>query len=221
MRAVRRRPWRPAKNSAMPSYGQVYRRAAPPSGGRALRPLLAFGLVFAIGYIPGVLAGRSGGFGVSALAEHYMDRQTFAAFGTVFADWFAAGFLQATLILLCGFCALGPGLLAAFFALKGMYLGYCAASVYADGGAKGLAAHWLLTALPSLGVLGALLALAAAALPLSFALLCSAFGERQPAEGLYSRSRTLILRYALTVAETALCCGLGGIVAVFLADILL
>lgn len=195
------------------SRGGLYGRKAAMCG--------ALGVVFVLGYVPGVLAARGSGYGISALAEHYMDKQTFAELGTVFADTFAGAFIQATLLLLCGFCALGLGLMAAFFAIKGMYMGYCAAGIYAAGGARDLAVYWLLTGPAALGVLLALVALAFKAVPLSFALLRDAFGERTLPEETFANARALILRYALTVAVAALCCGLGSAFAVFLAGILL
>ncbi len=226
MRAAKGRQWQPVQGYAgygAPPRRTVYKRPAAKRGGaRGRLPVLGFGAAFFLGYIPGILAGRGGGFGVSALAGHYMDKQTFSAFGPVFADAFGAAFLQVTLVLLAGFCALGLGLLAAVFALKGMYLGYCAASIYAAGGAGGLAAHWLLSFLPDIGILLILLALAARAAPLSFALLRGTFDERpQTGTGLYPLARALILRYALAVAVAALCCGLGSALAVCLAGILL
>ena len=75
-----------------------------------------FGTMFLAGYLPGIWLGR-GGFSVS--------------------------FLQLTAVFLCGFCVLGVGLLALLFAARGVFLGYCAASVAAVNGAAGLVQYRL------------------------------------------------------------------------------
>ena len=54
-------------------------------------------------------------------------------------------FLQLTAVFLCGFCVLGVGLLALLFAARGVFLGYCAASVAAVNGAAGLVQYRLAT----------------------------------------------------------------------------
>lgn len=222
MRAVKSRAWQPAEQPAIVHHA-TYQRPTPRKGGAAkdIRPWVGFGFAFLLGYLPGITLGRGAGFGVSILAEHYMDKQTFADFGAVFTDLFAGAFLQATILLLCGFCALGLGLMTAFFALKGMYLGFCAASVFAVGGAKSLVIHWLLTCLPDIGLLLVMLSLAACGAPLSFCLLRTALGSSTSPGNTYALSRACVLRYLLAVAIAALCCGLGAGTAVFLADILL
>lgn len=179
--------------------------------------------VFLLGYLPGILLGRGGTAVGTALAAHFMDRQSFAAFGPVFADLFAGAFLQCTLVLLCGFCALGAVPLAALFALKGVYLGFCAANVFASGGAKGLVAHWLITLLPDLGLLLLLFALTVCAGPVCAALLRSVLGAGPlpGAPGAAVLTKALLLRYALVLAGSAVCCALGAGSAVFFAGVLL
>lgn len=58
---------------------------------------------------------------------------------------FSVSFLQLTAVFLCGFCVLGVGLLALLFAARGVFLGYCAASVAAVNGAAGLVQYRLET----------------------------------------------------------------------------
>lgn len=181
---------------------------------------------FLLGYLPGILLGRGGTAAGAALAAYYMDKQSFAAFGPVFLDLFAGAFLQSTIVLLCGFCALGAVPLAALFAVKGTYLGFCAANVFAAGGAKGLVAHWLITCLPDLGLLLLLFSLTVCAGPLCAALLRTALGGAAPVGILNSASpaaltRTLLWRYGLVLAASAACCALGAGSAVFFAAILL
>lgn len=178
---------------------------------------------FLLGYMPGILLGRSGTAVGAALAARYLDKQTFAAFGPVFSDLFAGAFLQSTLVLLCGFCALGAVPLALLFAVKGMWLGFCAANVYAAGGAGALVAHWLITCLPDMGILLLLFALTLRAGPLCGALLRTALGAVPPAGSMSAAAlaRSLLWRYGLVLAVSAACCALGAGSAVFFAGILL
>lgn len=105
-----------------------------------------FGTMFLAGYLPGIWLGRSG---VSALgqqlAAYYTKSPENAAFAAIFGTEFSVSFLQLTAVFLCGFCVLGVGLLALLFAARGVFLGYCAASVAAVNGAAGLVQYRLAT----------------------------------------------------------------------------
>lgn len=105
-----------------------------------------FGTMFLAGYLPGVWLGRGG---VSALgqqlAAYYTKSPENAAFAAIFGTEFSVSFLQLTAVFLCGFCVLGVGLLALLFAARGVFLGYCAASVAAVNGAAGLVQYRLAT----------------------------------------------------------------------------
>ena len=105
-----------------------------------------FGTMFLAGYLPGIWLGRSG---VSALgqqlAAYYTKSPENAAFAAIFGTEFSVSFLQLTAVFLCGFCVLGVGLLALLLAARGVFLGYCAASVAAVNGAAGLVQYRLAT----------------------------------------------------------------------------
>ena len=105
-----------------------------------------FGTMFLAGYLPGIWLGRGG---VSALgqqlAAYYTKSPENAAFAAIFGTEFSVSFLQLTAVFLCGFCVLGVGLLALLFAARGVFLGYCAASVAAVNGAAGLVQYRLET----------------------------------------------------------------------------
>lgn len=105
-----------------------------------------FGTMFLAGYLPGIWLGRGG---VSALgqqlAAYYTKSPENAAFAAIFGMEFSVSFLQLTAVFLCGFCVLGVGLLALLFAARGVFLGYCAASVAAVNGAAGLVQYRLAT----------------------------------------------------------------------------
>jgi hypothetical protein len=105
-----------------------------------------FGTMFLAGYLPGIWLGRGG---VSALgqqlAAYYTKSPENAAFAAIFGTEFSVSFLQLTAVFLCGFCVLGVGLLALLFAARGVFLGYCAASVAAVNGAAGLMRYRLAT----------------------------------------------------------------------------
>ena len=115
--------------------------------------VLAFGLLFFVGYVAGVWVGRTGqsGFG-NHLAEYYRNGENFSAFLPLFQNLFGSAFLQGILVLVCGFSALGTGFLCLYFAARGAILGLCAACVFVQGGTKALVIHWMLTCLPDLGV---------------------------------------------------------------------
>lgn len=105
-----------------------------------------FGTMFLAGYLPGIWLGRGG---VSALgqqlAAYYTKSPENAAFAAIFGTEFSVSFLQLTAVFLCGFCVLGVGLLVLLFAARGVFLGYCAASVAAVNGAAGLVQYRLAT----------------------------------------------------------------------------
>lgn len=105
-----------------------------------------FGTMFLAGYLPGIWLGRGG---VSALgqqlAAYYTKSPENAAFAAIFGTEFSVSFLQLTAVFLCGLCVLGVGLLALLFAARGVFLGYCAASVAAVNGAAGLVQYRLAT----------------------------------------------------------------------------
>ena len=66
--------------------------------------LFAFSSAFLTGYLAGIPLGRfelHGAF--TSLTEHVMAAQSYTAFWSVWCSWFAAAFLQASLIYLCGF----------------------------------------------------------------------------------------------------------------------
>lgn len=105
-----------------------------------------FGTMFLAGYLPGIWLGRGG---VSTLgqqlAAYYTKSPENVAFTAIFGTEFSVSFLQLTAVFLCGFCVLGVGLLALLFAARGVFLGYCAASVAAVNGAAGLVQYRLAT----------------------------------------------------------------------------
>ena len=86
----------------------------------------------------------------TSLTEHVMAAQSYTAFWSVWCSWFAAAFLQASLIYLCGFHLWGSIFTGAYFAFKGTVLGVCASAIYASGGARALVVYWLLNCLPEL-----------------------------------------------------------------------
>ena len=113
--------------------------------------VLAFSAAFLAGYLAGIPLGRFELHGTYAtLTEHIMSAQSYAAFWPVWCSWFAAAFLQASLIYLCGFHLWGGIYMGAYFAFKGTVLGVCASAIYGSGGARALVVYWLLNCLPEL-----------------------------------------------------------------------
>lgn len=89
--------------------------------------LFAFSSAFLTGYLAGIPLGRfelHGAF--TSLTEHVMAAQSYTTFWSVWCSWFAAAFLQASLIYLCGFHLWGSIFMGAYFAFKGTVLGVCA-----------------------------------------------------------------------------------------------
>ena len=143
MRAAQTALRRPGLPMLRPAAERPHRERTPQTENGAA---LAFGVIFLAGYLPGIWLGRGG---VSALgqqlAAYYTKSPENAAFAAIFGMEFSVSFLQLTAVFLCGFCVLGVGLLALLFAARGVFLGYCAASVAAVNGAAGLVQYRLVT----------------------------------------------------------------------------
>lgn len=85
---------------------------------------LAFGVIFLTGYLPGIWLGRSGSTPLGQqLAAYYTSRPEGTSLAAAFGAQLAVSFLQLILVLLCGFCVWGVGLLALLFAARGLFLG--------------------------------------------------------------------------------------------------
>lgn len=187
-----------------------------------VQPVIGLAFLFLTGYLGGILVCRSGvpEFGI-LLADYYMDKQNFTAFGSVFASMAAALFLQASAVTLCGTSAVGAAPLALLFASKGLLTGAAAASVYAAGGARGLVVYWLLTCLPDIAVLLLLLWLSQAAYGLSRALFQIMLGGGTVRGALKVKAKMLLYRYLLTLVVGVGCGVLGAGAAVLFAGVLL
>lgn len=175
----------------------LHQRTAGP-----LTAVLAFAVLFFIGYLIGIPAGRRGEetYG-AALAAFRMDKQNYAAFLTVYVRFLSGMFLQTTAVMLCGFHVGGSIFLGIFFVAKGILMGLCASGVYLAQGVRGLVVHWLLSCLPDLGLLLLLLWLAGRAYLLSAGLIRCAFSGGRA--GLTAPIRQLIVRYLIAVAVGA------------------
>ena len=85
---------------------------------------LAFGVIFLAGYLPGIWLGRSGTTPLGQqLAAYYTSRPEGTSLAAAFGAQLAVSLLQLILVLLCGFCVWGVGLLALLFAARGLFLG--------------------------------------------------------------------------------------------------
>lgn len=180
----------------------------------------AFGALFFLGYLFGILKGRLGDsdFG-AALAAYYMDGDHFSVVGTLFFDLYSGAFLQAVLVLVCGFSAMGTALLGGYFCLRGAVMGLCAASVFVQGGTRALVVHWMLTCLPDLGVFLVMLWLACQANACALALLrgMSYGGHLRQAPPL----RAMLVRFLVSLLLAAGICLLGAASGVVFAGVLL
>ena len=199
------------------------RPAVPGEAEREQRRILwhfLLGSVFVAGYLGGLWAGRTQEpeFGRS-LARFYMDSSQYLAYGGVFGSLFSGSFLQLTTVLLMGFSALGVGLLPVFFLAKGAFYGLGAASVYLQGGARGLVVHWLINSLPDLFLLFVLLWFALRAKTMAEDLgRCLQGGSRLRRTMPVGK---LLLDYGLALLLAALLSALGAALAVIFAGVLL
>ena len=136
MRAAQTAPRRPGLPMLRPAVERPHREHTPQTESRAA---LAFGMIFLAGYLPGIWLGRSGTTPLGQqLAAYYTSRPEGTSLAAAFGAQLAVSLLQLILVLLCGFCVWGVGLLALLFAARGLFLGYCAASVAAQSGASAL-----------------------------------------------------------------------------------
>lgn len=215
MRAVKAPLW--ARREKAP-----HRPAPPHQAGRYGAAPWGFAAAFLLGYLPGILAGRAGLLALGGeLAAYYMDGQRFAVFGSALAALYAAAFLQLTLTMLCGFSALGVPLLAGGFLLRGGFLGLGAASVFAEGGAKALVIHWLLTFLPELALLLLALWLAGCAAGLAGWLYRDTFCGGVARNALSASARRLLIRYGAALGMSLIVCLVGSGLDILFAGVLL
>lgn len=203
MRAAQTAPRRPGLPMLRPAVERPHREHTPQTESRAA---LAFGVIFLSGYLPGIWLGRSGTTPLGQqLAAYYTSRPEGTSLAAAFGAQFAVSLLQLILVLLCGFCVWGVGLLALLFAARGLFLGYCAASVAAQSGASALLRYRLDTLLSDVGTLLLCLRLA---MELFRALRGRAARETP------GTARRLAVRFAAALALSAAFAAVGAVLAV-------
>lgn len=191
---------------------------------RAAHPSLqwfGFASLFLLGDVCGVLLGR--GFDTvlgTALAEYALSSIGDPSYWSRFASLFATGFLQATLLLASGYCAVGAGVCGLFFALRGAYLGFCAANLYLLHGLRTLTVYWLGVFLPAAAMLVPLFRVAVCALPLSRGLWQSVFCGGAPRGKLPAVSRKLLYVYGVSLLVLLLISLCGAALGVLFASFL-
>ncbi len=195
MRAVQSPPRkRPLPRQPLPSLRRPVQQPTVRTRAGA-GPFLGYAVSFLVGYLPGLLAGRGGESSLSQqLAAYYLDAANFSSWTQVFSAQMSAAFLQLLAVILCGFCAFGGAFLVLVFAGRGMFLGFCAASILSLEGARALALYWLMVCLPGLAVLFVSLWLASHAVQLSNGLFQSVFLGGAPRGRLSACARRLLVR---------------------------
>lgn len=209
---IPRKPFIPPLHAALPGRNTPKRRTA------VISPWVwGCAGVFLLGYLPGIWIGRTGttSFG-QQLAAYYaaLVQSQQASLPTMFLQNFSAAFLQIFAVLLCGFSAWGCGFLLLLFAVRGLFLGFSAASAAAAYGAKGLLLYRLATAIPDIATLLLCLWLAGSAAALAAELFRGMCGRGQ-----HSRTgslRRLSVRFAASVLLAVLFSGIG-LLPIFLA----
>lgn len=207
----------PLRRPAAPGPAAIIRNAAC-----CVWAAPGFAAAFFLGYLPGIWLGRGEVLEIGAqLAGWYLDKQSYPAFGPVLANLAANAILQVTILFLCGLSAAGVPLLALFFTGRGCFMGLCAGSVFALGGAKSLVVYWLMHCLPDLGVLAAEMWMALYATTLSGGLFQEVFGSGAPRGMISGGMRRLFIRYIVSFLLVLLFCVLGAGLDILLAAILL
>ena len=174
---------------------------------------ISVGSLFLAGYLPGIWLGRSGTTPLGQqLAAYYTSRPEGTSLAAAFGAQLAVSFLQLILVLLCGFCVWGVGLLALLFAARGLFLGYCAASVAAQSGASALLRYRLDTLLSDVGTLLLCLWLAGWSVRLAMELFRAVRGRA--ARETPGTARRLAVRFAAALALSAAFAAVGAVLAV-------
>lgn len=175
-------------------------------------PRMGCAAAFLAEYLPGIWLGRGGSALGQQLAAYYAKSPDGTAFAAAFGAKFAVCFLQLSAVLLCGFCVWGVGLLAALFAARGAFLGFCAASVTVENGAAGLLQYRTATMVSDIASLLLCLWLAGWAAQLAaelFHAMCGRATRQTP-----GTARRLAVRYAAALAASAAFSAVGVLVAV-------
>ncbi len=179
---------------------------------------LWFGAAFLAGYLPGILLGRGGTSALGReLAVYYTKSPETATFAAAFGARFSVSFLQLCAVFLCGLCVCGVGLLAVLFAARGVFLGYCAASVAAINGAAGILQYRLNTALSDMTTLFLCLWLAGHAARLAAELFGAMRGR--PTRETPTAARRLAVRFAAAVALSAVFGAVGAFLVLAAAKV--
>lgn len=182
----------------------------------------ACGVCFLVGYLPGIVLGRTGaGVLGEQLAAYYLDPAHFTSWLDVCLNQTAATFLQLLFLVVCGFSVLGAGILPFFFLGKGAFLGFCAVYVLARGGGSALAFYWLCICLPNVLLLFFYLWLAGYAAEMSIRLFQTVFGPGAPRGRVEAATRRLLVRSCVSLASSCVLSVLCGGFTVLLARILL
>lgn len=210
MRAAQTALRRPRLPMLRPAVERPHREHTPRTESGAA---LAFGVIFLAGYLPGIWLGRSGTTPLGQqLAAYYTSRPEGTSLAAAFGAQLAVSLLQLILVLLCGFCVWGVGLLALLFAARGLFLGYCAASVAAQSGASALLRYRLDTLLSDVGALLLCLWLAGWAVRLAMELFRAVRGRA--ARETPGTARRLAVRFAAALALSAAFAAVGAVLAV-------
>lgn len=176
--------------------------------------------IFLLGYFPGIFVGRGAYTELGQqLAAYYMDSGRFSTWSSVFVSQAASAFVQLFLVWISGFSVIGIGFLAAMFGAKGIFMGFCAANLVAEGGGKALALYWCVSCLPNLFLLLLGLWLAGYAAQVSRRLFQSVFLGGAPRGQLESAVRRLMVRGFVAMLMSGLFCALGSGITVLIVRI--
>ena len=191
MRAAQTALRRPGLPMLRPAAERPHREHTPQTESGAA---LAFSVIFLAGYLPGIWLGRSGTTPLGQqLAAYYTSRPEGTSLAAAFGAQLAVNLLQLILVLLCGFCVWGVGLLAL-------------------SGASALLRYRLDTLLSDVGALLLCLWLAGWAVRLAMELFRAVRGRA--ARETPGTARRLAVRFAAALALSAAFAAVGAVLAV-------
>lgn len=177
---------------------------------------IIYGVLFLVGYIPGIVTGRIDSSLGELLARYYAEFPLDGSWLSVFLNQISASFLQILFVGLCGFSVFGTGFLSLLFLGRGAFLGFCASAILYQRGLVALGRYWGATCLPGLIVLFISLWLSDYAVQLSRGLFQSVFLGGAPRGQLIANARRLGIRCCIALLLSLLLCLVCSGLTVFL-----
>lgn len=167
---------------------------------------ILYGVLFLIGYVPGIVTGRISGSLGELLANYYAEFPLDGSWLSIFLNQISTNFLQILFVGLCGFSVFGIGFLSLLFLGRGAFLGFCASAVLYQQGLAAFGRYWGTTCFPGLITLFIGLWLSDYAVQLSRGLFQSVFLGGAPRGQLIANARRLGIWCCVALLLSLLLC---------------